>query len=328
MPLELPPQIKELFRSIESIDQELSDSETPCCFGLRRKSLHNRRNELISQLRGEVEVRKQRLEKLDQIIASRGLVSTFFGWVGSEDAERARLVEELLLISSHGQDMESFGCTSVAQNTPLWNKVVATISSHVTSKHRRHYKFRIEVKKIWMIPMNGTLKSYEEQAQKIGEATPLFHGTSVSNAANIIKNGFQLPRQHKHGGMFGKGIYFAECPLKSVHYTKPPGCYSRICSWFNNTPNSGHRQMLLCDVYLGRSKSVWFTARPKLNPAVDLKADWLTSMLGYDDFQSVVAGESMFSPVKVTEYIIYNPCQAIPKYLIEFERRHDRLLRG
>ena len=46
----------------------------------------------------------------------------------------------------------------------------------------------------------------------------------------VPRGGFQLP---SNAGMYGKGVYFAECPTKSSHYSK------------------GSDLMLLCDVQLG-----------------------------------------------------------------------------
>lgn len=44
----------------------------------------------------------------------------------------------------------------------------------------------------------------------------LWHGTRNTNLESIFKEGLKLP---SHGGMFGKGIYFADRVTKSVQYT-------------------------------------------------------------------------------------------------------------
>ncbi len=43
----------------------------------------------------------------------------------------------------------------------------------------------------------------------------LFHGTRRESARAIVHGGFCLPPR---GGMYGRGIYFADCPLKSLQY--------------------------------------------------------------------------------------------------------------
>lgn len=42
-----------------------------------------------------------------------------------------------------------------------------------------------------------------------------FHGTRRDSASAITCDGFRLPGWH---GMFGRGVYFADCPLKSLQY--------------------------------------------------------------------------------------------------------------
>merc|ERR1712216_634403 len=44
----------------------------------------------------------------------------------------------------------------------------------------------------------------------------LYHGTSAFALKQIVFNGFQLPQRP---GMFGKGLYFADTPLKSWPYS-------------------------------------------------------------------------------------------------------------
>merc|ERR1719412_1902660 len=65
----------------------------------------------------------------------------------------------------------------------------------------------------------------------------LYHGTSAAAAKEIIAEGFQLPTG---AGMFGRGIYFADTPLKSWQYSSKTGW-----DW-----------ILVCDVILGRQKQM------------------------------------------------------------------------
>merc|ERR1712032_1060689 len=48
----------------------------------------------------------------------------------------------------------------------------------------------------------------------------LFHGTSYGAAEAIIDGGYRLPVNPAHGSMFGKGIYFADSPQKSMQYSQ------------------------------------------------------------------------------------------------------------
>ena len=46
----------------------------------------------------------------------------------------------------------------------------------------------------------------------------LFHGCGAEAAKDIVEHGFD-PRLANEGGMFGKGVYFAENPTKSDQYS-------------------------------------------------------------------------------------------------------------
>ncbi len=113
-----------------------------------------------------------------------------------------------------------------------------------------------------------------------------FHGTSDEGVTGITKTGFHMPR---NAGMFGAGIYFATDSSKSAQeiYTK------------------GSKKLLLCKVLLGRSKVLKVA-----NNNVTL--DWLRKE-GYD---SVHAPRN--TGVQNDEFVIYDPAQAFPKYVIHY----------
>eukprot|EP00927_Polykrikos_kofoidii_P086702 TRINITY_DN9800_c0_g1_i2.p1 TRINITY_DN9800_c0_g1~~TRINITY_DN9800_c0_g1_i2.p1 ORF type:complete len:529 (+),score=53.38 TRINITY_DN9800_c0_g1_i2:83-1669(+) len=126
----------------------------------------------------------------------------------------------------------------------------------------------------------------------------LYHGTSVAACKSICQNGFNLPPTK---GMFGKGIYFADTPMKSWQYS------TRTKSGF----------LLLSDVNLGQPK----VAKQAMN---HLSADHLRPrsvvdwIFGNRQFDSVVAlsrGEG--GAVNVPEYVVYRPSQVLPRYVLE-----------
>ena len=115
--------------------------------------------------------------------------------------------------------------------------------------------------------------------------------------------------------MFGKGLYFADCPLKSLQYSSLPlglgffGC--------------GQRYMLLCAVELGTTK-VKTTASNHLDPDRDLRPSLLQrALLGRRDFDSVSARpKSWFGfGLRAPEYVVYDARQPIwlkmPSVLLE-----------
>ena len=120
-----------------------------------------------------------------------------------------------------------------------------------------------------------------------------FHGTSNENLKKIIKNGFKMPDQnpvpHTKRGMYGQGIYFATDSSKSAQ----------------NIYTQGSQKLLLCQVILGRSKEVH-----KVD--YDLNKKTLRSK----QFDSVYAPRG--SAVKNDEFVIFDPDQALPQYIIHF----------
>ena len=91
------------------------------------------------------------------------------------------------------------------------------------ARQRRKYSFGIELVRAYELSQPQLRVRYEAFAEKQRrkgkplEPQRLFHGTSRMSAQEIGQDGFELPRS---GGMFGRGIYFTDCPLKSLEYTR------------------------------------------------------------------------------------------------------------
>ena len=116
-----------------------------------------------------------------------------------------------------------------------------------------------------------------------------FHGTGDDGGENIcFGDGFRLPEASSNN-MFGQGVYFSSISFKSARerYTK------------------GSHKLLLCKVLLGKSLKAT-QAMNELTPA-KMKKD------GYDSLYAPAGGL-----VKNDEFVVYNPHQAIPAYIIHF----------
>ena len=89
------------------------------------------------------------------------------------------------------------------------------------ARRRRKYNFDIKLVRAYELSQPRLRVRYEafaeKQRRKGKPLAPqrLFHGTSRMSArkSKIGRDGFALPRS---GGMFGRGLYFADCPLKSL----------------------------------------------------------------------------------------------------------------
>uniref|UniRef100_A0A7S2MD97 Uncharacterized protein n=1 Tax=Alexandrium andersonii TaxID=327968 RepID=A0A7S2MD97_9DINO len=77
-----------------------------------------------------------------------------------------------------------------------------------------------------------------------------------------------------------------------------------------------NQKMLVCEVFLGTPWTVRSATR--VQPEVHFQRGWLMKALGAEDYNSVYVPGGLFSTVNVPEYVVYEPCQAVPKYVIEF----------
>ena len=151
-----------------------------------------------------------------------------------------------------------------------------------------------KVTRIEKVTNNALEKKFEEaKCMAFGDHIDTkFHGTDDNGVRAIIKDGFRMPDQNpppSKRGMYGQGIYFATDSSKSAQkiYTK------------------GSQKLLLCQVILGKSKTVQ-------QPDYNLNKQKLRSH-GYD---SVYAPRG--TAVKNDEFVIFDPNQALPQYIIHF----------
>lgn len=222
----------------------------------------------------------------------------------------------------NNDDAARRGLEEVSMEDAEWAEV-ADLLQERSKPFSKRYNNALRLKRLWKVARVDRVKEDETKAEQIGKPTKLFHGTSVENALSIVKSGFKLPDQP---GMFGRGVYFADCPLKSANFSKDDNTYS-LWRLFQDRKSFGRKkygQLLLCDVYLGKSKTLRRAAN-QFNPAEDLKPSWLFQQIRacgvarIDDYDSVSAPGGWFGAVNVPEYIVYQPHQGIPRYLMEFE---------
>ena len=143
----------------------------------------------------------------------------------------------------------------------------------------------------------------------------LFHGTGVEGLEGIPKNGFRVP-EWSDGNIFGRGIYFESDSSKSAQemYTK------------------GSKALILCDVLLGHACVVpGLTAQHALSKYVKTSKtgrpflDVDEKKIRKEGFDSVYAPRDTRANAGVLfdEMIVYNPSQAIPRYVIHFGQVHS-----
>jgi len=120
-----------------------------------------------------------------------------------------------------------------------------------------------------------------------------FHGTTSEAVENIIQSGFKLPTGGRQ--MFGRGIYFASDSSKSAQerYTK------------------GSNMLLVCEVLLGKTKTVEKHCQ-----------DMTYAKLRAEGYDSLFAkrGTKETGGVLNDEFVVYNPKQAIPRYIVHYDK--------
>jgi len=162
------------------------------------------------------------------------------------------------------------------------------------------YDFSMVLERAFKVS-NSRLKydfdKFGETLHKKGKSSnqlQLFHGTQSSHAASIVADGFRLPNK---AGMFGKGVYFADTPLKSLQYTQ----------------NGDSGTILLCLVELGNTK---IQRRANHEAEASMKSSCFMGMLGVKSFDSITAPALPHGSVRVPEYTVFKPSQVLPQYLL------------
>lgn len=241
----------------------------------------------------------------------------------------------------------------IPQDDPTWAEIEELINER-QQKYMHHYKNQfLRMTRLWRIRPGPGIRDAEEQRQGFGPPMRLFHGTDVAAAQQIVEAGFQIP---KSPGMFGRGVYFARSPLKSEMYSKGAGLRGAgfaVSSMFRRVvqgkeePNFASRVMLLCDVYLGNSKcerclpNIYCGCYADVSSPEDIKPTCLDYVFcphqccyygckgGFDSVHA--PGGQRCNAVKVTEYVVFDPDQATPLFLIEFDAEkigHDAVGRA
>jgi hypothetical protein len=191
-----------------------------------------------------------------------------------------------------------------------WQELEEFLETNSKS-HTEYYKCRLQLRRVFRVNQTDKFRNFAGKSSSLGQPTRLFHGTSHAAAHAIAQDGFQLPN---HSGMYGKGVYFAKCPLKSANYAWD------FLSWISSLVTKTRScEMLVCDVYLGKTLTKRLS-HSNFDPDKDLQACAISKFFGLSDYNSVHAQASfLFSAVSVDEYVIYNVEQAVPRYLLKLD---------
>jgi len=143
----------------------------------------------------------------------------------------------------------------------------------------------------------------------------LFHGTSWEGARGITSGGFRLP---EHPGMFGRGIYFADSPLKSWQYASHEEAVPAPCCGAHSCCARGGL-IMMCLVDLGEPR-VERQANVGLH-GYNRASCWACLTCQSGAYDSVVGlSKEQGGVLRVPEYVVYDPRQARVDYIFEVAR--------
>jgi hypothetical protein len=180
--------------------------------------------------------------------------------------------------------------TKLLQKTLPRARVLRTVRIEDDNLWKKYAARRAAVRKKNVPPFGGappeTLALLDYSAKKtldrsVNEAW-FFHGTSEDAARSIGTSDFRLPG---HGGLFGKGLYFADAAAKSNGYS--------------HANSSGEKIMMLCRVILGKTLQVAGTDRHGEDRIAGTDYDSLQGKTNYREF--LVYDNALVYP----EYIMF-----------------------
>ncbi|XP_074551560.1 protein mono-ADP-ribosyltransferase PARP4 [Halichoeres trimaculatus] len=163
-----------------------------------------------------------------------------------------------------------------------------------------------QIQQVLRVSRGVELQTFRSELENV---RGLLHSTSPSNLVGVLSRGLLLPRvgvEH-HGiertdiGNLGSGIYFADSMGSSLKYSKP-------------SETDGSRLLLVCDVALGRSKTV-----NKKDSTLTEAPEGFNSVLG------LRRSRGNRSDFEDNEYVVYSPDQVKLKYVVKFSIEGDQL---
>lgn len=163
------------------------------------------------------------------------------------------------------------------------------------TRQDRHASGNLDVRRVFTVEIAAMRRAYEERGKARGNVRLLWHGTRAGNLLSILRSGMVIPAAnapHCTGRMFGNGIYFSDQSTKSLNYAS---------GYWQGAHRDDTCYMLLCHVALGKSHipKSWQESFP--HPRTD----------------STFA-QANVSGVVNNEFVVYDPAQVDPAYLVEF----------
>ena len=234
-----------------------------------------------------------RITQADWILSAEKLISEFDMLDNLESAIQMGAAmkqngDENKRLNALGSDIE------LLKDQKEWDRLVKYFETSKAQNHRNIWNYK--VKNIFKIKIPTERKRFENEGNKVGNVTELFHGSKNCNILSIMKNGLIVPPCNAPGvtgRMFGDGLYGAHNSTKALNYS--------IGYWSGSRNKFDNAFLFVTQFAMGKKYEVTsslYNGAPK----------------GYDSVHAK-KGSSLIND----EYIVYKLHQATLTHLIELK---------
>eukprot|EP01060_Flectonema_neradi_P023092 TRINITY_DN3130_c0_g1_i1.p1 TRINITY_DN3130_c0_g1~~TRINITY_DN3130_c0_g1_i1.p1 ORF type:complete len:720 (+),score=125.38 TRINITY_DN3130_c0_g1_i1:1064-3223(+) len=138
-----------------------------------------------------------------------------------------------------------------------------------------------------------------------------FHGTAAHNVMSIVEHGFHGPLHPSL--LYGMGIYFASNSSKCVWFVEPWDIDALQSITEPYTWPGAPQQLIVAELAVGNYKEVQSPTPHETQET-----------LHRDGFDSVkaIANSQHKSGCRYEEWVVYNPKQAFPRYVVHYQKTH------
>lgn len=294
-------QIKEAMSVLRRIEKLITDNGTPA-------QLRNASNEFYTLIPHGFSIKRPTIiDSIDVVKAKAEMLEglsnmqTIYGFFQGNNGEKLNPMDACY-------EKITTDIKLLDKNAPEFAKIGEIVQKTHGATHSKYTLQVVEVFKLKRKREDVRSRKYKKLDRQM-----LWHGSKLINFVSILSKGLRIaPKEAPSTGyMFGKGMYFADIVSKSANY----------CSQKDNTG-----LLLLCDVALGKSKSVTYAHKyddiPNENEqsVKAFGATYPTEYATLDGIKVATGGlrrADFPTGLHYNEYVVYDIAQVKMKYLVK-----------